>query len=458
MNNNIPVSDWLRAARVLAAECVGWYAPALYAAQLVITEECPHPAAIDRFGRVYFSSSWVEQIYELSGQDRRRTVEQLAYLWVHEVSHWLREHADRAEDLRAQAEIWNIACDLEINDFVPEGLLLPYYPGKLELVLPERFGLPEGQTAEWYYRQLTANPTPSPSPQAGSEADGEGQEPGDEGSEAEGKGQEPGDEGSGVHGQPRSWEVPATSEETPILNDFDRQSLREEVATRIKEHLKNRGTVPAGWIRWAEEILQPRVNWREQLKRVMRGAISEGLGQRLDYSMRRPNRRASVYEPFFMPSLHGEYRPRVVCVVDTSGSIGNEELAQAMAEVRGVLEQVRVPVTIIPCDAVPYEAIEVLTKSDWQSARTRLQGGGGTDMTEGLNAALAMKPPPDVVLILTDGYTPYPTTRPPKTVVIWGVWQNASDWELPLPPLPALAPSRYREDTAASIRSHRHLH
>jgi predicted metal-dependent peptidase len=243
------------------------------------------------------------------------------------------------------------------------------------------------------------------------------------------------DEGSGVHGQARPWELHADDPSTNALSDFDRQALQEEVARRIVEHQKERGTAPAGWLRWAEAILKPKVNWREQLKRILRGVISEGLGHRLDYSYRRPHRRSAVYHPIYLPALQGEYKPRVACVVDTSGSISDRELMQSLAEVRAVLEALRIPVTIIPCDAVPYEAIRVFHGSDWLKVRQGLRGGGGTDMVAGLNAALALKPKPEAVIVLTDGHTPFPATRPKDTAVIWAIWQYG-DGEPPKPPMP----------------------
>jgi predicted metal-dependent peptidase len=243
------------------------------------------------------------------------------------------------------------------------------------------------------------------------------------------------DEGSGVHGQARPWELHADDPSTNALSDFDRQALQEEVARRIVEHQKERGTAPAGWLRWAEAILKPKVNWREQLKRILRGVISEGLGHRLDYSYRRPHRRSAVYHPIYLPALQGEYKPRVACVVDTSGSISDRELMQSLAEVRAVLEALRIPVTIIPCDAVPYEAIRVFHGSDWLKVRQGLRGGGGTNMVAGLNAALALKPKPEAVIVLTDGHTPFPSTRPKDTAVIWAIWQYG-DGEPPKPPMP----------------------
>jgi predicted metal-dependent peptidase len=560
--DTLPIEEWVRAARVHAAECVGWFAPALYAAPLHLSDALPAPAAIDRYGRVYFNPQWVARLYEACGHDRHALVRQLAQVWYHEVAHWLREHAARAQALHADARLWNLAADMEINDYLPDEMAYPSLGGEPLAVLPRRYNLPDGEIAEWYYQRLVerareqaqaggqqqsqaggqqqsqaggqqqqAQAGGQQQSQAGgqqqqsqaggqqqsqaggqqqqsqaggqqqsqaggqqqaqaggqqqSQAGGQqpsqagGQQPSQAGGQQQsqaggqqqaqaGEGEPQGappraptplshpvgegsgvratksgtdeeaihwDEGSGVHGQARPWELHADDPSTNALSDFDRQALQEEVARKIVEHQKNRGTLPAGWLRWAEAILKPKVNWREQLKRILRGVISEGLGHRLDYSYRRPHRRSAVYHPIYLPALQGEYKPRVACVVDTSGSISDRELMQSLAEVRAVLEALRIPVTIIPCDAVPYEAIRVFHGSDWLKVRQGLRGGGGTDMVAGLNAALALKPKPEAVIVLTDGHTPFPSTRPKDTAVIWAIWQYG-DGEPPKPPMP----------------------
>jgi hypothetical protein len=479
--DTLPIEEWVRAARVHAAECVGWFAPALYAAPLHLSDALPAPAAIDRYGRVYFNPQWVARLYEACGHDRHALVRQLAQVWYHEVAHWLREHEARAQALHADARLWNLAADMEINDYLPEGMAYPSLGGDPLAVLPRRYNLPDGEIAEWYYQRLVerAREQDQAGGQQQSQAGGQQQSQagGQQQSQAGGQQQPPPagspceqgepsdtapfpragragvgaapspmsgmtgeeaihwDEGSGVHGQARPWELHADDPSTNALSDFDRQALQEEVARRIVEHQKERGTAPAGWLRWAEAILKPKVNWREQLKRILRGVISEGLGHRLDYSYRRPHRRSAVYHPIYLPALQGEYKPRVACVVDTSGSISDRELMQSLAEVRAVLEALRIPVTIIPCDAVPYEAIRVFHGSDWLKVRQGLRGGGGTDMVAGLNAALALKPKPEAVIVLTDGHTPFPSTRPKDTAVIWAIWQYG-DREPPKPPMP----------------------
>jgi hypothetical protein len=150
----LPIEEWVRAARVHAAECVGWFAPALYAAPLHLSDALPAPAAIDRYGRVYFNPQWVARLYEACGQDRHALVRQLAQVWYHEVAHWLREHEARAQALHADARLWNLAADMEINDYLPEGMAYPSLGGEPLAVLPRRYNLPDGEIAEWYYQRL----------------------------------------------------------------------------------------------------------------------------------------------------------------------------------------------------------------------------------------------------------------------------------------------------------------
>lgn len=45
-------------------------------------------------------------------------------------------------------------------------------------------------------------------------------------------------------------------------------------------------------------------------------------------------------------------------------------------------------------------------------------GGGGTDLRSGFAAALRATPRPDVVVVLTDGQTPWPDERPPYRTVV----------------------------------------
>jgi predicted metal-dependent peptidase len=399
------IEQLLRMARAYAAEQLPWFAPALYAAPLVLTDSCPSVAAVDEGMRIYFNPERARQLLT-QAETTQRALRQLAFLWVHEICHILRRHAERAKEKGAEPIRWNIAADLEINDAQWKGLEIPEaFPP----LLPKQLGLRKGKLAEFYYDALEK-----------------------EVRSTSGEWEGVSDEGSGVHGQKRWWELPADDKRAPARSEIDKELIRREVAEELRQR-KSWGDIPADWKRWAEEVLNPKVNWRELLKRKVRGALTIGTGQRIDYSFARPHRRAEVYDPVLPPSLQGDFLPRIACVVDTSGSISKRKLAQALAEVRKVLETFRLPITVIPCDAVPYEPIRVFTSS--QAQRLRLRGGGGTNMVAGIEAALKLRPIPDVVIVLTDGYTPFPPKRY-KVPIIFGIFDPTGDGKVPKPPMP----------------------
>jgi predicted metal-dependent peptidase len=81
----------------------------------------------------------------------------LAVVLLHEVNHVLRGHSGRCELVHADARRWNIAGDAEINDDLVEGgFVLPGEP-----VLPSSLGLPDKQTAEYYYANMEVSSQPN---------------------------------------------------------------------------------------------------------------------------------------------------------------------------------------------------------------------------------------------------------------------------------------------------------
>src|SRR5512147_2367790 len=107
------IEQAVRMARAYAAEQLPWFAPALFAARVVLADNCPSLAAIDSGMRTYFNPQLVCDL--LDGLDPKRGLAELGWVWVHEISHMLRDHADRARERNAEALRWNIATDLEIN-------------------------------------------------------------------------------------------------------------------------------------------------------------------------------------------------------------------------------------------------------------------------------------------------------------------------------------------------------
>jgi predicted metal-dependent peptidase len=327
------------------------------------------------------------------------TPAQLGSVLVHHVCHLLRTHGERAQAAgvgREEGPAWVRAADAEINDdLVPAGLDLPGRP-----VLPRDLGAADGLLAEQYYDTLRSEPSGT----GAGTTDRSGQE---------GAGQTAAgwlDCGSGADGVARPGDGP------PGLPGWQADLLRRQVAQDILAHGKQAGTVPAGLLRWAEQVLSPKVNWRTLLAAELRRAVAEVSGA-VDYSYRRPSRRSAVAGDVVLPALRRPV-PEVAVVCDTSGSMTDDLLAEALAEVEGLLRAVGMArqVRVLACDTAVGPAQRV------RSARqVQLVGGGGTDMGAGIAAAAALRPRPAVTVVLTDGYTPWPPQAPKGMRVVAGL-------------------------------------
>jgi predicted metal-dependent peptidase len=370
----------LAAARLWATDRFPYLATGLFGAEVVAEPES---------GTVSVDESW--RMHADPDLVAGWTPAQLGSVLVHHVCHLLRTHGERAQSVGVgpdEAQVWVRAADAEINDdLIPAGLDLPGRP-----VLPADLGAQDGLLAEQYF---AATRTTGRSAAKVTDEAAAGQWL---------------DCGSGADGVPRPGDGP------PGLPAWQADLLRRQVAQDVIAHSKQAGNVPGGLLRWAREILSPKVNWRALLAAELRRAVAEVSGA-VDYSYRRPSRRAAVAGNVVLPALRRPV-PDVAVVCDTSGSMTEELLAAALAEVEGLLRALGLArqVRVLACDYAAGPAQRV------SSARqVELVGGGGTDMGTGIAAAVALRPRPAVTVVLTDGYTPWPSLPPKGTRVVVGL-------------------------------------
>jgi predicted metal-dependent peptidase len=366
----------LLAARLHAVKVRPYLAGALFALHVVEDRSVP-TMAVDAHWRCYVSPGFVA----------RTPVEELAGVWVHEISHLLRDHHGRGERYARDHEEYgpgerlrrNIAADFEINDDIyGDGLPLP-----AGAVLPSLLSLRDGLLMEEYLR------TASMSGLTGDLAWL--------------------DCGSGADGQERPWELGPDG-----AQGLSKQQ-RDAVRFRVAEGIRGRpGDAPDGWRRWADQAFQQPQPWRRLLGAAIRSAASaSGAGQ--DHSYRRPSRRSASVPGVLLPSLR-HTPPRVCVVIDTSGSVSDAELGSALLEVAAISRAVggrRDLVSVISCDAAAGVAVPLC-----RAERIELVGGGGTDLRSGFARGLRSRPRPDVIVALTDGQTPWPTAQPPCRTVV----------------------------------------
>ena len=378
--------EGLAAARLWAATRFPYLATGVFGAE-VIADRDSGTVSVDERWRMHADP-------ELTGG---WTAAQLGSVLIHHVCHLLRTHGERAQGAGVRPEEaadWIRAADAEINDdLVPAGLDLPGTP-----VLPRDLRAQDGLLAEQYFDAIRRR--------AARTASGAG-------ADSPARSGQWLDCGSGVDGIPRAGQG---QREQGGLSRWQADLLRRQVAQEVIAHGKQAGTVPAGLLRWAEEVLSPKVNWRAVLAAELRRAIAEVSGA-VDYSYRRPSRRSAVAGPVVLPALRRPV-PEVAVVCDTSGSMTEDLLAMVLAEVEGLLRALGLArqVRVLACDTAVAATQRV------SSARqVQLVGGGGTDMGAGIGAAAALRPRPAVTVVLTDGYTPWPAAAPKGMRVVVGL-------------------------------------
>lgn len=371
------------AARLWATSRMPYLASALFACS-VRASPGSNTIGVDRAWHVQADPDVLSQM----------EVDELGRLLIHLTGHLIRDHAARAARLSVSEDAprarWNRACDAEINDDLAEDDCVPTVAPDL----PQTLGAAPGGLAESYYDSARDGPRHW-------------------------------DCGSGADGHPR----PCDHDDG--ISREQSELLRIGVAQDIKRHHdREPGTVAGGWLRWAEAVLPSRIDWRRVLAAEIRSALAAIAGK-VDYSYRRPSRRAHLTPDVVTPTLHQPV-PQVAIVVDTSGSMHEELLARALAEVESILVRAGLRQTAVRILAVDTE-VQAVARAR-RAADVKLAGGGGTDMGHGIHAAAQLRPKPSLVIVLTDGFTPWPDEPPPGVRVIVGLLVDdgfPEGWEPP---------------------------
>lgn len=391
----------LLSARVWVSEYWPYVIDALFALTLVEVKGL-RTVGVDKFGRLYYDP----EVFTKPGPESSEpwTVEGMGYALLHEISHRLHGHCERAEEIaNVDHALFNLAADAAIHSdeetFGVGGRNLPVK----DPILPKYFDLPPGLMAEEYYEAGLKQSKSKQAAGSGSPAPGEGAPmPG------------AGNCGSAADGAQRAWEVSApgseggkdsNGKEVPGLSAGEWEFVKRQVAERIKRgEAGPRGTIPAGWGRWADKVINPRIDPAKLLAGAIHGALNDARAQ-IAWTYRRPNRSRQgtnvgdlIYPGIWRPG------PRAAIVVDCSGSVDQEQLELGLGVIRRVLTtQGCAGLKVYACDAQVHAA-----KTVFNERQVVLSGGGGTDMAVGVRAALYGRPEPNVVILLTDGETPYP--------------------------------------------------
>jgi len=378
------------AARIIAQMRWPYISSVLFNLRMVESDPLQVPTmAVDAGWRLYYSPSFVMS----------ETPEALATVLLHESMHCLMSHNERFSNvtqIERNPYLWNICGDCAINHVLDESEM-PW----TEKVTPVRYlnyedtGIEPSMITETAYAKLLSWR--------------------DENNAQDDPRFTPPDCGSIAGGSVREYELEKNDENSPALDSEMKVGVRDRVAAEILVRGEERGDMPGGLLRWAKDHLDPQVNWRKQLGVNLRKAVANIAGRR-DYSFMRPSRRQEamriIGSSVLLPSLRQPAPPKVSVVLDTSGSISDLDLRMYLGEIAGIIKAVGFVggVQVIACDAEAQPP--QMFKNANRLNEIELIGGGGTDMRKGIEAALTSRQKPDVVVVITDGLTPWPDERP----------------------------------------------
>ncbi len=210
--------------------------------------------------------------------------------------------------------------------------------------------------------------------------------------------------------------------------DADEQrELAQEIDQAIRQGALTAGKVGSGGNRAIDQLLQPEVNWRE----VMREFITETCRGTDDSTWRQPSRRHMAMG-ILRPSGITERVGELVIGIDTSGSIGQQELTKCLSEIKGVCDTVK-PESVrilywdtkVCSEEVYGDVVGACGSLEQLTQTTKPKGGGGTNVQcvpdyirdNNINA--------QAVIVLTDGYLGGDWgawTMP----LLWGILDNKS--------------------------------
>ena len=378
--------------------------------------------------RILFSPAFLEGLNE----------RELDFVLMHEILHVVLEHCFRGGD--RDHDLFNIACDIVVNSNI-----LLSNGGDIDSITVRSIGgeamhlTPDGKegayyTAEEVYAMLLRQPGA-----ANRSSKGGGNGAGSQGSGSGGgsDGDEEDQKAGGGKGSRRSGGDPAAggagggggtwddhsrwgdAEEDEILHDEWVKRLEdtcEVISQRDAFGGRGRGTIPVGAERLLKELREPQLDWREILNDFVQEEVT-------DYSFSPPDRRFDD-SPFFLPDYNEkeEFPEDILFMIDTSGSMSDDEITQAYSEIKGAIDQFggKLKGWLGFCDAA---VVEPQPFSDMEEFRViRPKGGGGTSFTvifSYVEEQMQDKLPASII-ILTDGYAPFPAeTRALGIPVLW---------------------------------------
>jgi len=309
-------------------------------------------------------------------------LDQMCRILEHEMLHVILEHGSRCPS--GAGSLWNIASDLAVNSLIP-GMDLGLLPGKDQFK-----DFPLAKSAEFYYGLLK-------------DKQGKGDLSIDKDGDVSMKGK------GGKMEKVKTGKCPSTEKSDSKSSDAEKlakEVVKQAVAEAMAESSRTAGGAPAGLESIIDDLLKKStVNWKAVLRQFVGSAVKCGSKS----TWKRQSRRFGDTQKGKMPDRMLE----VAVAIDTSGSITDEDLAEFVGEMKGILKSYKSKIHVVECGTSVDRAYDLKPHTKINS---KFFGRGGGDLRPPYEYFKEKRKKPNVLVYFTDCYEQAPDKETIKTL------------------------------------------
>ena len=303
---------------------------------------------------------------------------EIEFVVAHEILHMVYDHLGRRDDRNPM--LYNIAADYIVNNLLVDDRI-----GKKPRIVDcfQDFKY-RGWTSEEVYDELFEEAKKN-----GEEAVQQLGEMLDEHLDwEEGDGDEDGDsDGKEGKGRPRY-----TKAELDQIKDEVKEAMIQAASAA------GAGNVPAGVQRLIKEMTESKMNWRELLRQQIQSTIKS------DYTFARPSRKGQM-SGAILPGMNFQDTIDLCVCLDMSGSIGNDQAADFLGEIKGIMDEYQDYKIKLWCfDTKVYNEQDFSADGGDDLTDYEIMGGGGTDFMVNWTYMKENDIQPKKFIMFTDGY------------------------------------------------------
>ena len=190
------------------------------------------------------------------------------------------------------------------------------------------------------------------------------------------------------------------SKRKPKYSDEQMKQIKDEIKEGMisAAQAAGAGNVPSGVQRMIKELTEPKMNWRELLRQQIQSTIRD------DYTFSRPSRKGQM-SGAILPGMDFAETIDLAIALDMSGSIGNDQAADFLGEIKGIMDEYRDYKIKIWCfDTAVYNEKDFSADGGEDLLDYEIHGGGGTDFMANWTYMKETGYVPKKFIMFTDGY------------------------------------------------------